>query len=107
VEADPALLNMLNRTKLIRDFGTRSGARLPNCRLCPVLGFLCAGTGSRGLGLIALTCSPAKTADGTRSAGQAFWDLGTGFCVNHGEALGGGLARFHQKIEVKPIFQGG
>lgn len=30
---------MLDRTKLIKDFGSRWGARLPNCRLFPVLGF--------------------------------------------------------------------
>lgn len=39
---------------------------------------LCAGMRSRGLSLIALTCSPAKTADGHSLCSQAFGNLGTG-----------------------------
>lgn len=71
--------NMLNGTKLIQDFGSRLGTRLPNCRLLPVLGFCVLVPKSRGLSLIALTCPTAKTADGTRSAAKLLGISGLDF----------------------------
>ena len=71
--------NMLNRTNLIKDFGIRSG-RL-SFQLSDFLRAwpLCAGRMSRGLSLVALTCSPAKTADGTRSAAKLLGISGLDF----------------------------